>query len=200
MPKRERTIALAATLALGLFLVTLLLTHQRQARLERLTGELVTVWQAARPIAAYTPITTEMVKTVQMPRRYLYPGLIAAEETILNRVSLVNVPGEALLTSTHLLEPESAESDLVKVTLSKGVLMDSGLVPGDVVMVVASFRDGTEDVSRILLEAARLAAINTHDREPSVALWIPVARLEELIRIHDYGKAIHLTRRPLQGG
>lgn len=200
LPKRERTIALVATLALCLFLITLFLQHQRHVQLEASTGELVSVWEAAGPIPSYVVITKEMVRVVHVPRRYVYPGLITKEEDLLNHVSIVDVPAGTLVTTTHIIQPDTTEPSMVRVTLTNGVVIESGLLPGDVVMVVASYRQGDADVSRIFLDEARIAAINTKDREPAVTLLVPLSRLEELVQIHDYGKAIHVTRRPVTGG
>lgn len=199
MPKRERTIAILASVAVGLFLFVLYYSYQQEAARAAAAGELVTVYEAAGTIAAYTPITAEMVREVKIPRRYARAGLITEKTAALGHVSLVTVPTGNLLTSSHLLKPDTQARDEVKITLTQGVLAEAGLIPGDQVVVYASFRSGESDVSQMILQGARVASVTTRDRETAIALMVPVHKAEELIRLHDFGRALHITRRPLSG-
>ena len=199
MPKRERTIMIVASGALAVFLVSLFLTYQRQTAVQESLGETVLVWQSAQPIPAFTVITRDMVRQVEIPRRYVYTGLLIDDDELIGRVSVVQVPADTIMVSTHLRAPDSRDVALTRVTLTKGLQMESGLVPGDLALLVASYRDGDKEVTRIILRDARVVAVDSQGREHAVSILVPLPKLEEVIRIHDFGRAIHISRMPVEG-
>ena len=100
-------------------------------------GEL-TVWQAARPLAAGEAVTPAALRRATVDKATAR-GALPATTTLGGRVARVAVPAGALLTSDALelvpALPDSGEA-LVGVALAPGAAPADGLVAGDTVRVV----------------------------------------------------------------
>lgn len=162
-------------------------------------GEMATVLAAAQPIPARTLITPGMLRQVELPRSYLHESLVSDLDTVSRSVSLISLqPGDLLVRS--MLHPQSdmpADQRHVTLFAGKGVVFDPELSPGDTVDILASFRDGAADVTRLILSEVEVLAATPK----AITLILTLDQAQQVIWMENYGKQLRILRRPAgQGG
>lgn len=190
--RRQAVFLITLSIVLALTATVMLLNHL--AALETELGETAPVLVAARDIEPHAPITRDMLRTTNIPRRYLHETMLEDPEIVLQSLARIPLSRGDLLTTTVLQPWHEVPENLRNVTLAAGgnVVFDPNIAAGDRVDVIASFREDDQDVTRVMLSGIDVVAAS----QRGLTLSIDLEQAQRLIWLENYAKQLRVLRRP----
>lgn len=202
MLESKRKTALAFLLAAVLASAAAYFFLQGVARVQSQMGAEQLVLVAARPIPAQIPIQEADLARRPVASKYLLPGLMTDPEEVLGQVALAPVAeGEPLIRGLiRPLDDLPPGQRILSLVSGERVVVEPGLGHGDRVDILASYsRDGAE-VTEVYLQDVPIVAFRQGEDRVMVSLRLSLEEARRLVYIENYGRQLHLLRRPAGEG
>ena len=164
----------------------------------------VTLLALAKPVEPYQAITDDMVKQVEMPRRWAPPSALRDAGQLVGVVAATRLSKDSLLQEDMLVAPPQlapGERELaILVDAETGVAGKIG--PGSVVDIVATYpgTDRKAPESRVVVPNARIVEVGTprvqggrgvreQDADPSQVVPVTFALTPEQVLVVSYAES-----------
>lgn len=166
-----------AALAVVFGLAAFLLVHGYTQRVQALApalGRPVPVLVATRDLARDTQLTTDMLKRITVPSRFVPPGVVADPKAALGRVLLAGLAEGETLTGTRLAAARAGPiAALVPIgfrAVSVPIELPlSSVHPGDRIDLLATFTTGRHHVETVASALEVLLVLNSARQSGAVA-------------------------------
>ncbi|MGP4071130.1 flagella basal body P-ring formation protein FlgA [Piscibacillus sp. B03] len=161
-------------------------------------GTFVTVYKANDEIPSRKILTPDDVSTEQIPQRYLRDEYITSDSQLRNKVSLVPLSEDEIIT-TSMLKEASAITDentrLISLIQSEKIFFDEPLFPGDRVDILVSHKFNDEPVTELFMEDVNVIQTGSESGKFSGArVEIPFDRVTELVHLQNYADSLRIVR------
>lgn len=160
-------------------------------------GVMDTILVANQDIDPYTLLTTDMVRTAQIPRKFLQPSMVRDAETLGRSTTRVPLKRGDLITRPILMEVTDQPAHMRHITLhaGKSVVMEPDIAAGDRVDIIASYRDGKADQDVTQVALVNVEVVSTNPK--GISLLLDMEQANQLIWLENYGRQLRVLRRPL---
>lgn len=166
-PRQRRgliLILISAVVAVATFFVVL----NYVASVNRQVGVRVTVYQAAEPIEAYTALTPQNLRAVEVPRMWVSDSAILNLDELVGRRIGFRLNENTTVSSDMLIAPSSLNQNEREIAINVDAVtgVAGRVVPGDRVDVYAVFGDvpGLPKSVRALVRDVRIVSISGEQR------------------------------------
>jgi pilus assembly protein CpaB len=175
---------------------------QKLRSIDRQYGERVQVVVAKQAIPPKTPITPDMLETIEVPGQFAVPSAVGTPAEAAGQISLIPIQKGDFMTKTMLKKiPATGDSlRLVNLTQSERVLFDEPLDATDHVDIVVSLQEEEKPVTKLLLENVPIGRVlSDKERQRAIGVELSMEDAQKLIFMQNFSHQIRVLKHPVVG-
>jgi Flp pilus assembly protein CpaB len=201
----KRRIGLFLTLGVILASAAAWLTYGRVSAVEGQLGKRMTVYVAARPVAAQVPLTTADLSTIYIPATFLQPDMVTDPKDLTGKVALIPLNQGQMLTrpmlTTRFVVPDG--SRVLRLYRSQTIYFDDNLLAGDRVDLMVTYLDPADKQQKLTthVHLNALPVVESDSKGAWVGILVRDRDADGVIQMENSAKQIQLLRlSPAEGG
>jgi len=200
--RRRAFFFLLFSIALGLAAVIIFSSYMDEQ--ETNLGELVTIQIASKEIPAGVLITSDMLGTSEIPRKYLSSSYVQTVKELDGKISMVPIPKGGVITQPMLRSNNLISGEYRQVILRTPLtVFDDRIDVLDQVDLVASYENKDEEsgggddsrTTKVLLRDVSVNSVSKRDDEIiAIGVALPIDMATEVIWMLNYGKELRVLK------
>lgn len=201
--KKRAFVFMLIAVTLGAIAVILFSSYMKETKAS--LGEFVTVQVAAQDIPAGSVIKSELLKTQEIPRKYMMDSLITSSQQLENKISVVPITEGSVLTTSVLRNNTFVKGDYRQVMLRAPLaVFDEQIDAYDKVDIVYSYdakstkekeANGDSRITKVLLKDVTVNSVQKTGNEiTAIGVLVSLNDSKSVVWALNYGKEVRLLK------